>query len=78
MHIDVLAVNCRVEGTTLHCGALYLSPRIAHQIIRLVHEGGSIDLELPPHMLNSQDAYRAWSVSLPIKNEQVHEPAVRP
>lgn len=67
----VFAVNCRVEGSTLHCGALYLEPLIQHHSIRLAYDGDSIEVELPPELVNQPTPYRAWEVELPIRDEQV-------
>ena len=74
---NVFAVNCEVKDSTLHCGALYLFPRIPTAIIRFTHEGGSLDVELPSELLNQAEATRAWSIDLPICHEQVRNPSVR-
>lgn len=72
----VFAVNCRVEGTTLHCGALYLEPLIPSQGIRLADETASLQVELPAEVLNQAVPHRAWSVTLPLCNEQVRQSTV--
>jgi hypothetical protein len=77
MHHDLLlnpintvyAVNCRVEGSTLNCGALYLEPLIPSQHIRLAYNDASLDVELPLELLNLPDATRAWEVDLPLCDE---------
>lgn len=74
----VYAVNCREEGSTLHCGALYLEPLIQSQSIRLAYETATIEVELPPELLNQPSPQRAWEVELPIRDEQVREPSIRP
>jgi len=66
---SVFAVNCRVEGSTLHCGALYLEPLIQSQCIRLAYSDANIQIELPSEFLNQPHPYRAWEVGLPIRNE---------
>ncbi len=66
---SVFAVNCRVEGTTLHCGALYLDPLIQSQHIRLAYEDANVQIELPLELLNQSAPFRAWSVELPIVDE---------
>lgn len=84
MHHDILidpantvfAVNCRVEDSTLHCGALYLEPLNPFKLIRLSHAGASLDVQLPEELLNQPTPTRVWSITLPITNEQVREPAV--
>lgn len=60
----VYAINCQVEGSALHCGALYLEPSIPHQLIRLAYETGSIQVELPPELVNQPSAFKAWEVKL--------------
>ena len=66
---NVFAVNCRVEGSTLHCGALYLEPLIQSQCIRLAYNDANIEIELPSELLNQPHPYRAWEVGLPIRDE---------
>jgi hypothetical protein len=65
----VFAVNCRVEGSTLHCGALYLEPQIQSQFIRLSDKDASLTVELPLELLHRADAARAWDTNLPITDE---------
>lgn len=65
----VYAVNCRVEGTTLHCGALYLEPLIPHHSIRLAYGDAIVDVDIPPEFVNQGSPYRAWEIELPIQNE---------
>lgn len=75
----VFAVNCRVEGSTLHCGALYLEPLIQSQVITLIRSAdnsATVQVELPPELVNQPSPYRAWEVELPIRNEQVRESSV--
>jgi hypothetical protein len=74
----VFAVNCKVEGATLHCGALYVEPRVPFQVIRLSDNAASIDVSLPDELVNQPTVTTGWSVQLPIKviHEQVREPSV--
>lgn len=65
------AVNCRVEGSTLHCGALYLEPLVQSQFIRLAYGDARFVVELPSELIGQPDPYRAWRVDLPICDEQV-------
>ncbi len=65
----VYAVNCQVEDAALHCGALYLEPQIPDQFIRLAYDGGSIQVELPIELVGQPAAFRAWSLTLPIRHE---------
>jgi hypothetical protein len=65
----VYAVNCKVEGSTLHCGALYVEPLNPFQIIRLSHNGANLDVQLPDEALNQPVPTRAWSIALPITHE---------
>lgn len=74
----VFAVNCRVEGDTLHCGALYLEPLVQSKFIRLAYDGTTLEVELPPELTFCPTPLKAWAVSLPILHEQVRQPAVRP
>jgi hypothetical protein len=67
----VFAVNCVVEGSTLHCGALYLEPLVQSQFIRLAYDGASLEVEIPTELVNQTTPHRAWQVALPIRNEQV-------
>lgn len=85
MHYDLLidpantvfAVNCQVQGTTLHCGALYLEPLIHHQLIRLAYDGAILDVELPEELTNQPSAHRAWRVALPLKHVEVRDTSLR-
>lgn len=72
----VYAVNCRVEGAALHCGALYVEPQIPFQLIRLTHKSASIDIELPEELRDLPTPARAWEVALRIQDEQVLQPPV--
>jgi len=65
----VFAVNCQEEGSTLHCGALYLEPLIPNQLIRLAYGDARFEVELPAELINQPDPYRAWQVALPIRDE---------
>lgn len=65
----VYAVNCRVEGTTLHCGALYLEPLIPEQLTRLAYNEERFDVQLPEDLLNQPTPIRAWSVKLSLEHE---------
>lgn len=65
----VFAVNCAVEGSTLHCGALYLEPLVQSQFIRLAYADATVEIELPPELVNQPTPFRAWQVALPIRDE---------
>ena len=65
----VFAVNCVVEGSTLHCGALYLEPLVQSQFIRLAYGDASLEVEIPPELVNQSTPYRAWQVALPLRDE---------
>lgn len=69
----VFAVNCKEEGSTLHCGALYLEPLIPNQLIRLAYDGVRIQVELPPELVNQASSLKAWEIELTIRNEQVRQ-----
>lgn len=71
----VFAVNCRVEDSTLHCGALYLEPAIPFKLTRLAYNEAIVDVHLPEELLNQPTPTRAWNIALPITNEQI-QPAV--
>ena len=60
----VFAVNCVVEDTTLHCGALYVEPQIPFKSIRLAYEAASVMVELPDELLNQPEPFRFWSIEL--------------
>jgi hypothetical protein len=64
----VFAVNCVVEGSTLHCGALYLEPLVQSQFIRLAYGDASVEIEIPTELVNQPTPYRAWQVTLPIRD----------
>lgn len=67
----VYAVNCKVEGTTLHCGALYVEPQNPFQLIRLADNAAKIDVSLPDELLNQPTPTTGWAVQLPI--QAIHE-----
>ena len=71
----VFAINCRIEDSTLHCGALYLEPLIQSQSIRLAYGEASIQVELPFELLQQSTPYVGWNVELPITHEQVRKPS---
>lgn len=64
----VFAVNCVVEGSTLHCGALYLEPLVQSQFIRLAYDDANVEVEIPTELVNQTTPYRAWQVTLPIRD----------
>lgn len=65
----VYAVNCRVEGSTLHCGALYIEPLVQSQSIRLAYGVASMEVELPEELINQPAPYKGWNIELPLRNE---------
>lgn len=65
----VFAVNCRVEDSTLHCGALYLEPLIRQQSIRLSDESATLSVNIPSELLSQPTPFRAWDVELPVIHE---------
>lgn len=65
----VFAVNCVVEGSTLHCGALYLEPLVQSQFIRLASSDASVEIEIPTELVDQPTPYRAWQVTLPLRDE---------
>ena len=66
---SVYAVNCRVEGSTLYCGALYVEPQHPFRLIRLAYGDASIEVELPAELINQSVPSRAWQVALPLRDE---------
>jgi len=64
----VFAVNCQVQGDTLHCGALYLEPLIPFKSIRLAYEAASVMVELPDELVNQPEPFRSWSIDLPLED----------
>jgi hypothetical protein len=62
----VFAINCKEEGATLHCGALYLEPLVQSSSITLAYKDAKLQVELPPELVNQTTPFRAWSVELPI------------
>lgn len=65
----VYAVNAKVQGSALHCGALYLEPLIPKHSIRLAYKDASVWVDLPTELLNQPIPFKAWEVDLPIRNE---------
>lgn len=70
---SIYAVNCRVEGTTLHCGALYVEPRNPFQVIRLSDNHASLDVSLPDELVDQPTLKKGWNINLQIitTHEQV-------
>jgi hypothetical protein len=66
----VFAVNCKVEGDALHCGALYLDPLVQRHYIRLSDKSASVVVEIPIEMVNQPAPFRAWDVTLPLHNDK--------
>lgn len=73
----VFAVNCEVEGSTLHCGALYLEPLVQSQFIRLASKTATLDVLIPHELVNKPTPFKAWDVELKIRNEQVQRPPLQ-
>lgn len=73
---SIYAVNCKVEGTTLHCGAIYVEPRNPFHLIRLSDKSASLDVTLPEELVNQPTLCKGWDIELPIKqaHEQVQHP----
>lgn len=66
---SIYAVNCRIEDTTLHCGALYVEPQNPFQLIRLADSTVTLDVELPEESMNQATPLCAWAVTLPIRTQ---------
>lgn len=64
----VFAVNCQVQGDSLHCGALYLEPLVPFKSIRLAYETASVMVELPDELVNQAEPFRSWAIELPLAN----------
>ena len=64
----VFAVNCQVQGDSLHCGALYLEPLVPFKSIRLAYETASVMVELPDELVNQTEPFRSWAIELPLAN----------
>ena len=62
----VFAVNCQVQGDSLHCGALYLEPLVPFKSIRLAYETASVTVELPDELVNQAEPFRSWAIELPL------------
>ena len=62
----VYAINCHVEDTTLHCGALYVEPRNPFQVIRLSDNSASLDVVLPEELVDQPTLRKGWDVELTI------------
>lgn len=65
----VFAVNCVVEGSTLHCGALYLEPLVQSKSIRLAYGDAKIDVELPGELVGQSVPFKGWDITLRITHE---------
>lgn len=72
----IYAVNCKVEGTTLHCGAIYVEPQNPFELIRLSDNSASLDVTLPAELVNQPTLKKGWDIQLPINaiHEQVQHP----
>ena len=78
MHIDLLtnpvnfgwAINCEVEPTSVKIGGLYLEALVPGNELPL--ESGSVKLTvlLPEELVKVPEPFRAWNVTLPIKEEK--------
>lgn len=60
----VFAVNCSVEDSALHCGALYLEPLVQSHRIRLAYGDARYEIELPPELVNQSVPFKSWDVDL--------------
>ena len=60
----VYAVDCQEQDDTLHCGALFLEPRIPFKSMRLSDDSGSIDVSLQDELLHQEEPLRLWDIQL--------------
>ena len=65
----VFAVNCEFdeEEEAITIGALYLEPDQRFSKITLTDRSATIEIELPPELLEVQAAQKAWNIQLPAK-----------
>ena len=78
MHIDLLtnpvnfgwAINCEVEDTEVKIGGFYLERDMPGTELPL--ESGSVTLTviLPEELSKKSEPFRAWNITLPIKEEK--------
>lgn len=61
---SIYAVNCRVEGDALHCGALYVEPGNPFPVIRLSDSHVSLEVKLPDELINQPTMRKGWNVQL--------------
>jgi hypothetical protein len=65
----IFAINCRVSGSTLEIGALYLEPLIQDSLVTLSHEDVTLKAELPLSLLHSPRAFIAVDYELPLRQQ---------
>lgn len=65
----VFAVNCEFdeEEEAITIGALYLEPDQRFSNIMLTDRSATIEIELPPELLEVQAPQKAWNIQLPAK-----------
>lgn len=65
----VFAVNCEFdeEEEIMTIGALYLEADLRFSNITLTDRSATIEIELPPELLEVQASQKAWNIQLPAK-----------
>ena len=66
----VFAVDCELQGDSLHCAALYVSPQVPFEFIRLAGNGAMIDVQLPESARNQGESLTALRVQLPLHHDE--------
>ena len=62
----VFAIDCEIRNNTLHCGALYVSPQVPFDFIRLAGSGASIDVVLPAQLRDQAQTLTLVEAQLPL------------
>ena len=65
----VFAIDCTLQGKTLHCGALYVSPQVPFDFIRLAGNGATIDVVFPEQLRNQSQTLTLVGARLHLHDE---------
>ena len=77
MHIDLLtnpincgyAVNCELDDTRVIIGGFYLERDMPGTELPMESGSVKVTLLLPEELIKKQEPFRAWNITLPVKEE---------
>jgi hypothetical protein len=65
----IFAIDCTINSTSIHVGALYVEPLIQSEIVQLADGDAKLSVSLPFDLLHRPTPTRAWDIELPIHHD---------